>query len=61
METLGGYDAGGRTERGDEEAREQLTRITMLVPCSPFYVRGPNGKQEYSHINPALSGKTSLS
>ena len=43
MEALGGYDAGGRAERGNEEAREELTRTTLPVLCSPLYVRGPKG------------------
>lgn len=37
MEALGRYDAGGRTERGNEGAREDSTRIALPVLLSPLY------------------------
>ncbi len=58
MEALGGYDAGGRAERGNEEATEELIRIALPVLCSPIYNRRPTGGRGYSHVSPALSATT---
>ena len=55
MEALGRYDTGGRAERGDEGAREDLTRIALPVLLSPLdFMERTEDKETLKSILPWL-------